>query len=88
MSEGGPRYPGADSVIADLIGLLGLALLAILHAGDAAGQPVLGYVAAKNANQKRLAVFKQGLPQLGYAEGRNVRIEYREAVLDVRISRL
>ncbi len=43
--------------------------------------PVLGYVAAKNANPKRLEVFKQGLVDLGYVEGRNIRIEYREAVL-------
>src|SRR5262245_52768154 len=40
---------------------------------------VMGYVAAKNANPKRLEVFKQGMTQLGYAEGKNIRIEYREA---------
>jgi putative tryptophan/tyrosine transport system substrate-binding protein len=44
--------------------------------------PVLGYVAAKNVNPKRLEVFRQGLTDLGYAEGRNIRIDYREAVLD------
>jgi putative tryptophan/tyrosine transport system substrate-binding protein len=44
--------------------------------------PVMGYVAAKNANPKRLEVFKQGLAELGYIEGKNIRIEYREAVLD------
>ena len=44
--------------------------------------PVLGYVAAKNANPKRLEVFEQGLAELGYVEGKNIRIEYREAVLD------
>src|SRR5262249_2353085 len=44
--------------------------------------PVMGYVAAKNANPKRLEVFKQGLTELGYVEGKNIRIEYREAVLD------
>ena len=64
-------------------GLLGLALLAA-YITDTAAQslPVLGYVAAKNVNPKRLEVFKQGLTGLGYAEGTNVRIEYREAVLD------
>lgn len=64
-------------------GLLGLALLSI-HLGWASAEPtpVLAYVAAKNANPKRLDILKKGLAELGYAEGRNVRIEYREAVLD------
>ena len=44
--------------------------------------PVMGYVAAKNANPKRLEVFKQRLAELGYVDGKNVRIEYRDAVLD------
>jgi putative ABC transport system substrate-binding protein len=47
--------------------------------------PVLGYVAARNANPKRLEVFRQGLNELGYVEGKNVRIEYREAVLEASI---
>lgn len=65
------------------VGLLGLALLSI-HIGWASAEttPVLAYVAAKNANPKRLDVFKKGLAELGYAEGKNIRIEYREAVLD------
>lgn len=63
-------------------GFLGLALLAIIGVGHANAQPTLAYVAAKNANPKRLEVFKTGLAQLGYVEGRNVRIEYRDAVLD------
>jgi hypothetical protein len=44
--------------------------------------PVMGYVAAKNANPERLAIFKKGLTDLGYVEGKNIRIEYRDAVLD------
>jgi putative ABC transport system substrate-binding protein len=65
-------------------GMLGLALLGVVQVTDAAAQttPVMGYVAAKNANPKRLEVFKQGLTELGYVEGENIRIEYREAVLD------
>jgi putative tryptophan/tyrosine transport system substrate-binding protein len=59
-------------------------LLVVLHAVDVAAQtiPVLGYVAAKNANPKRLEVFKKGLSEWGVIEGKTVRIEYREAVLD------
>jgi putative ABC transport system substrate-binding protein len=44
--------------------------------------PLVGYVAARNADPKRLEVFQQGLKELGYAEGRNIHIEYRDAVLD------
>jgi putative tryptophan/tyrosine transport system substrate-binding protein len=65
-------------------GALGLALLAGVQTSDSLAQtvPVLGYVAAENANPKRLEVFKQGLAELGYVEGKNIHIEYREAVLD------
>src|SRR5262245_53641471 len=65
-------------------GLLGIALVMVppVSTGVAQSVPVMGYVAAKNANPKRLDVFKQGLAELGYVEGKNVRIEYREAVLD------
>jgi putative ABC transport system substrate-binding protein len=65
-------------------GLLGAALLLVppVQMGVAQSVPVLGYVAAKNANPKRLEVFKRGLAALGYVEGENVRIEYRDAVLD------
>lgn len=65
-------------------GMLGLALLAIAATSDASAQtvPVIGYVAAKNANPKRLEVFRQGLAELGCIEGKNLRIEQREAALD------
>ena len=65
-------------------GMFGLALLAALYITDSVAQtvPVAGYVAAKNANPKRLEVLKQGLTELGYIEGKTIRIEYREAVLD------
>ena len=65
-------------------GMLGLAILAMGQISKMAAQtlPVMGYVGAKNANPKRLEVFKQGLAELGYIEGKNIRIEYREAVLD------
>src|ERR1700748_3056361 len=62
----------------------GLALLALLHVTGVCAQPVplLGYVAAKNANPERLEVFRRGLAELGYVEGKTLRVEYREAVLD------
>jgi len=64
--------------------LLGATLALVSPTSVAIAQlvPVLGYVAAKNADPKRLEVFKQGLIELGYVEGKNIRIEYREAVLD------
>jgi putative ABC transport system substrate-binding protein len=64
--------------------LLGVALVLALQisVSTAQGMPVLGYVAARNADPKRLEAFRQGLTEFGYVEGRNIRIEYREAVLD------
>jgi len=64
--------------------MLGLALLTIVQVAETNAQtiPVMGYVAAKNANLKRLEIFKKGLAELGYVEGKNIRINYREAVLD------
>jgi putative ABC transport system substrate-binding protein len=59
-----------------------LTLLAVLPVAEANAEPVLAYVAAKSANPKRLEVFKKGLEDAGYKEGTNIRIEYREAVLD------
>src|SRR5260370_1125028 len=65
-------------------GMLALTLVAMFQIAESLAQPspVMGYVAAKNANPKRLEVFKQGLAELGYVEGKNIRIDYREAVLD------
>jgi putative tryptophan/tyrosine transport system substrate-binding protein len=65
-------------------GMLGLAVLAVGQISETSAQtlPIMGYVAAKNADPKRLEVFQQGLAELGSNEGKNIRIEYREAVLD------
>jgi putative ABC transport system substrate-binding protein len=64
--------------------MLAFAMLVGLRVTDATAQtvPVMGYVAAKNADPNRIEVFKQGLTELGYDEGKNIRIEYREGVLD------
>jgi putative tryptophan/tyrosine transport system substrate-binding protein len=44
--------------------------------------PILGYAANKNADRKRLDAFRRGLTELGYFDGKNLRIDYREGVLD------
>src|SRR5262245_26864097 len=44
--------------------------------------PVLGYVANENADPARLDAFRKGLASVGYAEGKNLKIEYRYAKLD------
>jgi len=68
-------------------GMLGLSLLTIVQvAGNAQTIPVMGYVAAKNANPKRFEIFKKGLAELGYVEGQNIRIEFSEAALDAEYS--
>lgn len=50
--------------------------------GVAQVTPVMAWVANENANPERLAIFKKGLADLGYSEGRNINIEYRAAKLD------
>ena len=62
--------------------LLGLALLTFAQIASAQPMPTLAYVAAKNADPKRLDIFKEGLAELGWFEGKNIRLVYREAVLD------
>lgn len=63
--------------------LIALACVAAIHAAETAAQavPVLGYVANENASPDRLAAFKKGLTDLGYVEGKNIKIEYRYAKL-------
>ena len=56
-----------------------LAFLLIGANSEIAAQPVpiLGYAANKNTDPKRLDAFKRGLTELGYSEGKNIRIYYR-----------
>src|SRR5260221_2942438 len=64
--------------------LLGLGVFLLLPGSPSFAQsvPVLGYVAARNADPKRLESFRRGMTELGYAEGKNISIDFREAVLD------
>ena len=64
--------------------VIGLTLLAAAHSGSSLAQrvPVIGYVANENADPERMAAFKKGLADLGYIEGKNLKIEYRYAKLD------
>src|SRR5712664_3726470 len=66
------------------LGLVALILFTAIPAVETAAQavPVLGYVANENASPDRLATFKKGLTDLGYIEGKNIKIEYRYAKLD------
>jgi putative tryptophan/tyrosine transport system substrate-binding protein len=73
--------------------VLGYVLTVALLEGFLAGAsaqtvPVMGYVAAKNANPERLVIFKKGLADRGYVDGKNIRIEYHEAVLDAEYHRV
>ena len=63
--------------------LLGVSLLVRPHAGRAQQRaiPVIGFLSSSSAVDQRpfAAAFRKGLEEAGFAEGRNVRIEYRWA---------
>ncbi len=67
-----------------LISTLGFGLLALplpAEAQKAKKIPRIGYLSRYSAEQEKrqLAAFKQGLRELGYAEGKNIFIEQRDA---------
>ena len=61
---------------------LPLSVAAVPRRSRSQTMPILAYVAARNANPRRREVLLQGLSELGYVDGRNIRLEYRDAVLD------
>src|ERR1700756_4781206 len=77
----GKMFRQISKIIVSLFAMM-LAAATPVPVAHAQPVPVLGYVAAKNANPKRLDVFRQALNELGYFEGKNIQIDYREAVLD------
>jgi ABC-type uncharacterized transport system substrate-binding protein len=83
-----PAQDGSDGILRGATpmraALLGVALLVAMPVAETAAQtvPVLGYVANENADQKRMATLKKGLTELGYIEGKTLKIEYRYAKLD------
>jgi putative tryptophan/tyrosine transport system substrate-binding protein len=64
------------------------ALSPIVDSALAQSTPTLGYAAARNADPERLVAFKKGLIDLGYVEGKSIRIEYREGILDADYHRV
>src|SRR3984893_16099795 len=84
----GARLGEAERLMRRALGkrarLLGLGVFLLLPGSPSFAQsvPVLGYVAARNADPKRLESFRRGMTELGYAEGKNISIDFREGVLD------
>jgi putative tryptophan/tyrosine transport system substrate-binding protein len=61
---------------------------ALTSDASAGKTPVLGYMANENVSPERLAIFKKGLVELGYVEGKTITIEYRAGKLDSDYLRL
>ena len=77
-----PAEPGASMKRRDVIGLVGGAAMSWpLMARAQQSMPVVGLLssATPTGYASRVSAFHQGLVETGYAEGRNVAIEYRWA---------
>jgi len=62
-------------------GIALLSLCSIAHAVQDS-PPTIGYVANETANPERLEIFRKGLADAGYVDGKTIVIEYRSAKLD------
>lgn len=78
------KYREADRNAATICGLVVAALLVgcAVNPGTLQKTPVLGYLNNQNDRVDRLEAFTKGLAELGYVEGKNIRIEFRRAKLD------
>jgi putative tryptophan/tyrosine transport system substrate-binding protein len=58
-----------------------LASVLFAHAQQLTKNPRIGYLSAggRSSGTGRLETFRQGLRELGYVEGKNIIIEYRNA---------
>jgi len=75
--------------VESMIAIFGLALLSLyVPHSSAQSTPVIGYMANATANPERLEIFRKGLADSGYVEGKNIIIEYRLAKLDSEYSGL
>src|SRR5271166_4703620 len=65
----------------EFIGLVGgvAAWPRVAFAQQSAAMPVIGFLKGTAPNEDVRAAFRKGLAELGYLEGKNVAIEYREA---------
>jgi putative ABC transport system substrate-binding protein len=72
----------AMSILARSCGAIALFIAFSISQSTAQTVPTMAWVANVNANPDRLAIFKKGLTDHGYGEGRNINIEYRTATLD------
>jgi putative ABC transport system substrate-binding protein len=70
----------------DFIAMLGSAATAwpLVSTAQASAIPVIGYLDSQSADRELLAKFRQGLSEWDYFEGRNVQIEYRLALNQIK----
>src|SRR4051812_47469278 len=65
----------------EFIGLVGAVAVwpRVAHAQQSAAMPVIGFLNGIARDDANRAAFRKGLAELGFLEGKNVAIEYRDA---------